>query len=435
MKVNVVTLGCAKNLVDSEKLLRQLKENGHTVWHDSEEKTDAVIVNTCGFILDAKTESVDTVLSWVEAKKRGDIDKLIVMGCLSERYSASLKQEIPEVDGFFGVNNHEAVLNVLGSRYYAGLLAERVLTTPSHYAYLKVSEGCNRQCAFCAIPAIRGKQKSVPVAELVEEATFLAASGVKELLLIAQDLTSYGTDLYGEKALPALIEKLTAVSGIEWIRLHYTYPLGFPADEIIALMKAHPKICRYLDIPVQHVNDGILKSMRRGHGRKEIEDIIHSFRREIPGIVVRTTVITGFPGEGQDEYAELKAFIENIKFDRMGVFTYSHEENTPAARYFKDNIPEKTKQHRMEELMSLQEKISLEKNMGKIGKVFNVLIDRREGDYFIGRTEGDSPEVDNEVLIWAEDSNLSAGQFCNVMIEEAGEFDLFGRLVDEQFTD
>ncbi|HYW94437.1 MAG TPA: radical SAM protein, partial [Bacteroidales bacterium] len=250
MKVNVVTLGCAKNLVDSEKLLRQLKENGHTLLHDSEEKADAVIVNTCGFILDAKTESVDTVLSWVEAKKRGDIDMLIVMGCLSERYSASLKHEIPEVDGFFGVNHHQDVLNVLGGRYYAGLLAERVLTTPSHYAYLKVSEGCNRQCAFCAIPAIRGKQKSVPIAELVEEATFLAGSGVKELLLIAQDLTSYGTDLYDKKALPELIEKLTAVSGIEWIRLHYTYPHGFPVDEIISLMKSHPKICRYLDIPV-----------------------------------------------------------------------------------------------------------------------------------------------------------------------------------------
>jgi len=430
MKVNVVTLGCAKNLVDSEKLLRQLKENGHTLLHDSEEKADAVIVNTCGFILDAKTESVDTVLSWVEAKKRGDIDMLIVMGCLSERYSASLKHEIPEVDGFFGVNHHQDVLNVLGGRYYAGLLAERVLTTPSHYAYLKVSEGCNRQCAFCAIPAIRGKQKSVPIAELVEEATFLAGSGVKELLLIAQDLTSYGTDLYDKKALPELIEKLTAVSGIEWIRLHYTYPHGFPVDEIISLMKSHPKICRYLDIPVQHVNDGILKSMRRGHGRKEIEDIIHTFRREIPSIVVRTTVITGFPGEGKDEYAELKAFIEDIKFDRMGVFTYSHEENTPAARLLKDNIPEKTKQHRMEELMSVQEKISLEKNTGKIGKIFNVLIDSREGDYFIGRTEGDSPEVDNEVLIRAEDGNLSAGQFCNVIIEEAGEFDLFGRLVD-----
>ncbi len=365
MKVNVVTLGCAKNLVDSEKLLRQLKENGHTVIHDADGSSDAVIINTCGFILDAKTESVDTILSFVEARKKGVIKKLVVMGCLSQRYRQSLKQEIPEVDGFFGVNDHEGVLNILGSRYYAGILQERVLTTPSHYAYLKVSEGCDRHCAFCAIPSIRGKQVSESVEDLVYEASLLAKSGVKELLLIAQDLTSYGTDLYHKKKLPELLERLAEIDGFEWLRLHYTYPHGFPADEVISLMKTHRNICRYLDIPIQHVNNDILKSMSRGHGRSEIEAIISLFRREIPEIVVRTTVITGFPGEGKAEYEELKAFVEETKFDRLGVFTYSHEENTPAYARLSDHVAESTKHRRMEELMSIQERISLRKKQGE----------------------------------------------------------------------
>ncbi len=429
MRVNLVTLGCAKNLVDSEKLLRQLKENGHTVLHNENDHADAVIVNTCGFILDAKTESVDTVLSWVEAKKKGLIRKLIVMGCLSERYRNSLRKEIPEVDGFFGVYDHEAILTALGSRYYAGILQQRVLTTPSHYAYLKISEGCNRRCAFCAIPSIRGRQRSETMENLVQEATFLAGNGVKELLLIAQDLTSYGTDIYHRKKLPQLLEKLTEIPGIEWVRLHYTYPLGFPAAEIIDLMKAHPEICRYLDIPVQHVNDGILQSMRRGHGRREIEEIIGAFRKEIPGIIIRTTAITGFPGEGTKEFEELKMFIQSTRFDRLGVFTYSHEEKTPAANLLSDDIPEQTKRQRMEELMTIQEKISLEKNTEKIGTTVRVIIDGREGEYYTGRTEGDSPGVDNEVLIPAAEKELNTGHFYDVLIREAGEFDLFGSAV------
>ena len=430
MKVNVITLGCAKNLVDSEKLLRQLKENGHTVLHDNAGKADAVIVNTCGFILDAKTESVENVLSWVKAKNAGKINKLFVMGCLSERYRKSLQEEIPEVDGFFGVNDHEGIVQALGGRYYAGLLQERILTTPSHYAYLKVSEGCNRRCAFCAIPTFRGKQISVPLEHLVDEAAGLARGGVRELLLVAQDLTSYGTDLYGRRALPELLRRLVEIPGIEWIRLHYTYPMGFPAEEIISLMKENRKICRYLDIPVQHINDGILKAMNRGHGRQEIDKIIQLFRKEIPDIVIRTTLITGFPGEGPEEFRELKQFISDVKFDRMGVFTYSHEENTPAAESLEDTISSRTKKRRMEELMAIQEAISLEKNQSRKGRIFRVLIDRLEGDFYTARTEGDSPEVDNEVLIPAEGNQLETGRFYNVVIDDAGEFDLFGRVTE-----
>ncbi len=433
MKVNVVTLGCAKNLVDSEKFLRQLKENGHSVVHNSTSYTEAVIINTCGFILDAKTESVDTILSFVEAKKRGDVRKILVMGCLAQRYRASLLNEIPEVDGFFGTDEHEAILNALGGRYYTGILQERVLTTPSHFAYLKLSEGCNRQCAFCAIPSIRGRQVSLPIEHLAGETRILADAGVKEILLIAQDLTSYGTDLYGIKALPELLKILTTIEGIEWIRMHYTYPLGFPAQEIIELMKSHPTLCRYLDIPIQHVNDNILKSMRRGHGKKEIEDIIRAFRTEIPEIVLRTTVITGFPGETQKEFEELKAFVEETRFDRLGVFTYSHEENTPAALTFSDTVTERTKRKRMEELMTLQEKISYEKNQEKIGKIMKVIIDGKDAAYFTGRTEGDSPEVDNEVLISTENADLHPGHFYDIRIESAGEFDLYGSVSESAF--
>ncbi len=428
MKVNVVTLGCAKNLVDSEKMLRQLKENGHEVFHDAADPSDAVIINTCGFILDAKKESIDTILSFVRARKRGEIRKLIVMGCLSERYADSLKQEIPEVDAFFGVNDHRSLLEALDGRYYAGILQQRVLTTPTHYAYLKISEGCNRNCAFCAIPSIRGKQRSVPVDDLLKEARDLAAGGVKEILLIAQDLTSYGTDIYGKKMLPALLGKLTEIPGIEWIRLHYAYPSGFPVDEIISMMQTNPKICRYLDVPIQHVNNRVLKSMNRGHGRKEIEDLIGKFRQEIPEITVRTSVITGFPGESREEYRELREFVRMIKFDRLGVFPYSHEETTQAGEEMQDDVPARTKKQRMDELMSLQQEISLEKNQAKTGSELKVIIDRREGNWYVGRTEGDSPEVDNEVLIPARDKELKMGDFCTIRITGAGEFELYGEM-------
>ncbi len=427
--LNIITLGCSKNLVDSEKLLRQFEENGFISSHNSAEFTDVVIINTCGFILDAKNESIETILSYAQARKQGFIRKLIVTGCLSQRYAESLRKEIPEVDAFFGVNQEKEILNSLGGNYHAGLINQRILTTPSHYAFLKVAEGCNRSCAFCAIPLIRGKQVSVPVENLVSETQFLVSRGVKELILIAQDLTSYGTDLYKKKYLGTLLRELDKQEGLEWIRLHYNYPMGFPTDEIIPLMKNSDKICNYLDIPIQHINDRILHNMDRGHGRKEIEDLINGFRKEIPGVAIRTTLITGFPGETEEEFQELYNYVEQTRFDRLGIFIYSEEEKTPAAFKLKDDIPEKVKEERKNRIMSLQESISLEKNLQKIGCEYKVLIDSIEGEFFVGRTEHDSPEIDNEVLINRNSYDLKPGEFCRVKIYDAQEFDLYAEVI------
>jgi ribosomal protein S12 methylthiotransferase len=429
MTINLITLGCSKNLVDSEKLLHQLRENGHEVFHNSDEYTDGLIINTCGFILDAKTESIETILEYAEAKKSGFIGKIIVMGCLSERYKESLKTEIPEVDGFFGVNDIDRIVNVFEGNYYAELLHKRILQTPGHYAYLKISEGCNRQCAFCAIPGIRGRQVSLSIESLVKEARELAERGVKELILIAQELTSYGVDIYKRKALPDLIKELLKIPEFEWIRLHYAYPDGFPTEEIIALMKENPRICRYLDIPVQHASNSVLKRMKRGHSREDIEEIITKFRSELPDISIRTTLITGFPGETPEDFQELKHFISKTRFDRLGVFPYSHEEGTPAFN-LKDDIPEKTKEKRVEELMEIQEKISLEKNLSRVGQNMKIIIDRKEGEFYIGRTEYDSPEVDNEVLIPSENIRLKTGHFYRVNIFDAIEYDLYGKVIE-----
>jgi ribosomal protein S12 methylthiotransferase len=428
MTINLVTLGCSKNLVDSEKLLYQLEENGHTVMHNAEEYTDGLIINTCGFILDAKAESIETILQYTEAKKAGFIEKIVVMGCLSERYRDSLRAEIPEVDGFFGVHEIPEIVSSFNGDYFADKLYRRITQTPGHYSYLKISEGCNRACAFCAIPLIRGKQVSIQIEDLVKEAQELANKGSRELILIAQELTSYGTDIYRYKALPELLEQLVSIKEIEWIRLHYAYPDGFPSDEIITLMKKYPKICRYLDIPVQHASDKILKQMKRGHTRKDIEDIITKFRQAIPDVSVRTTVITGFPGETEKDFEILKEFVQKIRFDRLGAFAYSHEEGTTAYA-LKDNVPDDVKNSRMEELLNLQQTISLEINQSKIGKIMKVLVDRREGEFYIGRTEFDSPEVDNEVLIPAEKKILKRGNFYEVEIFDAIEYDLYGRLI------
>jgi len=427
--LNVITLGCSKNLVDSEKLLRQFEENGFVASHNSTEFTDVVIINTCGFILDAKNESIETILSYAQAKKQGFIRKLIVTGCLSQRYSESLKEEIPEVDIFFGVNQEKEIIKALGGNYHAGLINQRILTTPSHYAFLKVAEGCNRSCSFCAIPSIRGKQVSIPIEDLLEETQFLISQGVKEIILIAQDLTSYGTDLYKKKYLGTLLQALDHQKELEWIRLHYNYPMGFPADEIIPLMKNSDKICNYLDIPIQHISDNILKKMNRGHGRKEIEEVINGFRREIPGVALRTTLITGFPGESEQEFLELFDYVEQTRFDRLGVFTYSEEDNTLAALSMKDDIPLEIKEERQNKIMGLQENISLEKNLDKIGKEFKVVIDNIEGEFYIGRTEHDSPEIDNEVLINRSSVNLKQGEFCRVRIFDAQEFDLYAEVI------
>jgi len=424
MIVNIVTLGCSKNLVDSEHLLYQFRASGYRVMHDRyDTPSDIVIINTCGFILDAKEESVDTILSFIEEKRRGNLKRLFVMGCLSERYRKELKAEMPDVDGFFGVWEFPRILESAGSRLDHQLTTGRVVTTPSHYAYLKISEGCNRTCAFCAIPGIRGQQRSVSIDELLEESLILAEGGVKELILIAQDLTSYGTDLYGGRVLPRLLKELVRVEGIDWIRLHYAYPAGFP-EEVIELMASEEKICNYMDIPIQHINDGILKAMGRGHTREKLELLLAKFRWEIPDVALRTTVLTGFPGETVEAFEELMEFLKEFRFDRLGVFPYSHEENTPA-HAGKDDIPERVKSERAEAVMELQQDISCQLNRERIGKSYRVLVDRKEKEYFVGRTQYDSPEVDNEVLIPA-DNKLSTGEFYRVKITGANEFDLYG---------
>jgi len=424
-KINIVTLGCSKNVVDSEKLLKQLNAGGYDVIYDSDDSTaGTVIINTCGFINDAKEESVDTILRFVKAKEAGRINNLYVMGCLAERYVDALKHEIPEVKRYFGVNNMSDILTELGVSLRADLLTDRTITGPGHYAYLKISEGCDRTCAFCAIPAIRGKYISRPVEELVKEAETLAKNGVKELILIAQDLSYYGLDIYKKQTLPELVRELLKIESLEWIRLHYLYPANFPM-ELIPLIRDNPKVCRYIDIPVQHITDNMLELMKRSHNRKETELVLNRLRKEIPGAVIRTTLIAGHPGETETDFNELKEFISGFRFDRLGVFAYSHEEDTYSFNNYKDEISVEVKESRVAELMELQQNISAELNEALVGRTFKVIIDRREGEFFVGRTEYDSPEVDQEVLIPVKHS-LIPGNFYNIKITKTGDFDLYG---------
>lgn len=426
-KINIVTLGCSKNLVDSEVLLSQLKGNKMHATHESE-KNDAniIVVNTCGFIDNAKQESIDTILQYVDEKEAGRIDKLYVTGCLSHRYKDELENEIPQVDAYFGTLELPNLLKTLGADYKHELIGERLITTPQHYAYLKISEGCNRPCSFCAIPLMRGKHVSKPIEQIVLEAENLVKNGTKEIMLIAQESTYYGMDLYGERRLKELLEKLSDVKGLEWIRLHYAYPSQFP-EEILPVMAAKDNICKYLDIPVQHISDNVLKSMRRGITRRKTYELLNTIRETIPGITLRTTLLVGHPGETEQDFEELKQFIRDFEFDRLGVFTYSHEENTHAHTLI-DDVPAEVKQKRAEELMAIQEEISMEKNHAKIGKTFKVLFDRKEGNYFVGRTEADSPEVDNEVLVDANENFVRIGDFANIVITSAESFDLIGKL-------
>jgi len=424
--INIVTLGCSKNIVDSERLSKQLQSSNFRITQDSNQASDVVVVNTCGFINDAKQESIDTILSFIEAKKQKLVKKVFVMGCLSERYKTDLANELHEVDGFYGVADLEQIISDLGGDYKKELLGARVLSTPSHYAYLKISEGCNRNCSFCAIPLIRGKQISTPIEALIEEAQSLVAGGVKEILLIAQDLTYYGVDLYKESKLTELVDRLSMIPGLEWIRLHYTYPIHF-SDELLNLINDRPTICKYVDIPLQHVSDRILKSMKRGVTGDEQRKLVLRMKELVPNVAIRTTMIVGYPGETEADFEELKAFIREMKFDRLGVFAYSPEEDTSAFE-LEDDVNEELKIQRMEELMEIQEQISLELNEQKIGKEFKVLIDSLEGDYFIGRTEFDSPEVDNEVLIPVS-ADLNLGEFYMAKITSASPFDLYAELI------
>jgi ribosomal protein S12 methylthiotransferase len=424
-KINIVTLGCSKNVVDSEKLLKQLSAGGYEVIYDSDDTSaGTVIINTCGFINDAKEESVDTILQFVKAKEAGKINNLYVMGCLAERYVDALKHEIPEVKRYFGVNNMTDILNELGVDLRKDLLTQRTITGPGHYAYLKIAEGCDRTCSFCAIPAIRGKFISRPIEELVMEAQSLAENGVKELILIAQDLSYYGLDIYKRQALSELVTELLKIELFEWIRLHYLYPANFPMD-IIPLIKNNPKICRYIDIPVQHITDNMLGVMKRSHNRKETEFVLNKLRKEIPGAVIRTTLIAGHPGETEKDFQELKEFISSFRFDRLGIFAYSHEEDTFSYNNYNDEIPSEVKEFRVAELMELQQNIAAGLNEFLVGRSFKTVIDRREGDFFVGRTEYDSPEVDQEVLIPVE-YQLIPGNFYNIKITKAGDFDLYG---------
>lgn len=427
-KVSVITLGCSKNVVDSENLITQLKGNEFEVDHDQvSEDTGVVIINTCGFIDLAKEESINTILKYAKLKSEGGIDKLYVTGCLSQRYKENLEEAIPEVDAYFGTLELPGLLNTLEADYKHELLGERVLTTPSHFAFLKISEGCNRTCAFCAIPLMRGGHVSKPIEDLVKEAKNLARIGVKELILIAQELTYYGLDIYKRRALPELLDQLAAVDGIEWIRLQYAYPSKFPI-EIIDVMKRQPKICNYLDIPLQHASDNILMAMKRQITQQQTRELIQEVRRRIPEIAIRTTFIVGFPGETEEDFEQLCDFVKDMRFERLGVFQYSHEEDTSAFLQ-EDNVPEEIKAERANTLMAIQQEISLELNQEKIGKTFKVLIDRLEGGFYYGRTEFDSVEVDNEVILDASQNYCSIGGFCNVVIDDATEYDLIGHVV------
>lgn len=423
--INVVTLGCSKNVYDSEVLMGQLKAGGKNVVHEQE--GNIVVINTCGFINNAKEESINTILEYVQQKEAGLIDKVFVMGCLSERYKPDLEKEIPDVDQYFGTSELPALLKVLGADYKHELIGERLTTTPKNYAYLKISEGCDRPCSFCAIPLMRGAHISTPIEALVTEAEKLAAKGVKELILIAQDITYYGLDLYKKRALADLLRALVKVEGIEWIRIHYAFPTGFPMD-VIEVMKEEPKICNYLDIPLQHISDPILASMKRGTTQEKTTKLLKKFREAMPEMAIRTTLIVGYPGETQADFEALKSFVKEMRFDRLGCFTYSHEENTTAYD-LEDDVPEEVKLARANEIMEIQSQISWELNQEKIGKTFRCLIDRKEGNYFVGRTEYDSPDVDNEVLIDAKKHYVKIGDFVEVKIIDATDYDLYGEPV------
>ena len=428
-KINVITLGCSKNTYDSEVLMGQLEANKIDVEHESEkEDGNIVVINTCGFIDNAKEESINTILQQAQRKEAGMIDKLYVTGCLSERYKPDLERDIPNVDQYFGTTDLPKLLKVLGADYKHELLGERLTITPKHYSYLKIAEGCDRPCSFCAIPLMRGKHKSTPIEQLVIEAKNLAKQGVKELILIAQDLTYYGLDIYKKRRLADLLTELSKVDGIEWIRLHYAFPTGFPQD-VLDVIRDNDKVCNYIDIPLQHINDDILKSMKRGTSHDKTVALLKDFRTIVPNMAIRTTLIVGYPGETEEKFQELKNWVQDTKFDRLGVFTYSHEENT-SAYDLDDDVPEKVKKVRAEEIMDLQTHISWELNQEKVGKIYKVLFDRKEGDYFIGRTEFDSPDVDNEVLVKAKDTYVRMGDFANVIIEKADHFDLYGVVVD-----
>jgi len=425
-KINLITLGCSKNIYDSEVLMSQLKANGKDVSHEADHG-DIIVINTCGFIDNAKEESVNTILEYVDLKEQGKVEKVFVTGCLSERYKPDLMREIPDVDQYFGTRELPLLLKALGADYKHELVGERLTTTPRHYAYLKISEGCDRPCSFCAIPLMRGGHISTPIETLVKEAQNLAKGGTKELILIAQDLTYYGLDIYKKRALADLLKELVKVEGIQWIRLHYAFPSGFPED-VLDVIREEPKVCNYIDIPLQHISTDILKSMRRGTTYEKTNALLDAFREKVPGMAIRTTLIVGYPGETEAHFEEMKQWIIDQRFDRMGCFAYSHEENTHAFDLV-DDVPDEVKQARVEELMDIQTQISWELNQEKIGKQYKVLIDRKEGNYFIGRTEFDSPDVDNEVLIPAEDVYLSIGEFVMVEIEKAEEFDLFAKLI------
>ncbi|WP_396139909.1 30S ribosomal protein S12 methylthiotransferase RimO [Flavobacterium sp.] len=421
-KINVITLGCSKNTYDSEVLMGQLKASGKDVVHEQE--GNIVVINTCGFINNAKEESINTILEYVDKKENGIVDKVFVTGCLSERYRPDLEKEIPNVDQYFGTTDLPLLLKALGADYKHELLGERLTTTPKNYAYLKIAEGCDRPCSFCAIPIMRGKHISQSIEKLVKEAEGLAKNGVKELILIAQDLTYYGLDFYKKRNLAELLENLVKVEGIEWIRLHYAFPSGFPMD-VLELMKREPKICNYIDIPLQHISDNILKSMRRGTTKEKTTKLLKDFRAAVPGMTIRTTLIVGYPGETQEDFEIMRDWVQEMKFERLGCFTYSHEENTHAY-LLEDNVPEEVKQARAAEIMDLQSQISWDLNQEKVGQTFKCIIDRKEGQYFIGRTEFDSPDVDNEVLIDASKFYVKTGDFINVKIIDATEFDLYG---------
>jgi ribosomal protein S12 methylthiotransferase len=425
-RINVVTLGCSKNVYDSEVLMGQLKASGKDVVH--EEEGNVVVINTCGFINNAKEESVNTILEYMQKKEDGEVDKVFVTGCLSERYKPDLEKEIPNVDQYFGTTELPGLLKALGADYRHELIGERLTTTPKNYAYLKIAEGCDRPCSFCAIPIMRGKHRSTPIEDIVVEAEKLAAKGVKELILIAQDLTYYGLDLYKKRNLAELLEALVKVEGVEWIRLHYAFPTGFPLD-VLDVMNREPKICNYLDIPLQHISDDILKSMRRGTTKEKTTKLISQFRAAVPEMTIRTTLIVGYPGETEENFQELKQWVSDMRFERLGCFTYSHEENTHAYN-LEDDVPEEVKIDRANQIMEIQSQISWELNQQKIGQEFKVVIDRKEGNNFIGRTEFDSPDVDNEVLIDATKTYLKTGEYTTVKITEAEDFDLYGEVVN-----
>lgn len=421
-RINVVTLGCSKNIYDSEVLMGQLRANNKEVVH--EEEGNIVVINTCGFIANAKEESVNTILEFVQKKEAGDVDKVFVTGCLSERYKPDLEKEIPDVDAYFGTSDLPNLLKALEADYKHELIGERLTTTPKNYAYLKIAEGCDRPCSFCAIPIMRGKHKSKTIEDLVLESEKLATKGVKELILIAQDLTYYGLDIYGKRNLAELLKALVTIDGIEWIRLHYAFPTGFPMD-VLEVMHKEPKICNYIDIPLQHISDAILKSMRRGTTHKKTTKLLQEFRSAVPNMAIRTTLIVGYPGETEEDFQILRDWVKEMRFERLGCFTYSHEENTHAYS-LEDNVPEDIKQQRANEIMELQAQISWELNQEKIGNTYRCIIDRKEGNYFVGRTEFDSPDVDNEVLIDAAKFYVKQGEFVQVTITDAADFDLYG---------